>query len=93
MVFTIPQYLTRYNAREFQDFLTSIFAKYTVLFIGYGMEEFELLDFLIGKYRPGEKIELKHYILKPFKTGEENTLRFEEYYYIAPSAFHHSATF
>ena len=81
MVFTIPQYLTRYNAREFQDFLTSIFAKYTVLFIGYGMEEFELLDFLIGKYRPGDNIELKHYILKSFKTGEENTLRFEEYYY------------
>jgi len=81
VVLTIPQYLTRYNAREFQDFLTSIFAKYTVLFIGYGLEEFELLDFLIGKYRSDEKIELKHHILKPFKTEEERTLRFEEYYY------------
>lgn len=81
VVLTIPQYLTRYNTQEFQDFLKSIFAKYTVLFIGYGMEEFELLDFIVGKYKPDDKIELKYYILKPFETGEEGTLRFEEYYY------------
>lgn len=81
VVLTTPQYITRYNASKLRDFLTSIFAKYTVLFVGYGMEEFELLDFIIGKYKPDEKIELKHYILKPFKTGEEKTLRFEDYYY------------
>lgn len=81
VVLTIPQYITRYNASEFQEFLKSIFATYTVLFIGYGMEEFELLDFIIGKYKPGDEIELKHHILKPFKTGEEKTLKFEEYYY------------
>ncbi len=81
IVLTTSQYITRYNAREFQDFLTSIFAKYTVLFIGYGLEEFELLDFLMNKYNPGDRIELKHYILKPFRDGEEGMLRFEEYYY------------
>jgi hypothetical protein len=81
VVLTSPQYITRYNAQEFQDFLKSIFAKYTVLFVGYGMEEFELLDFLMSKYKPGDKIELKHYILKSFKDGKERTLRFEEYYY------------
>ncbi len=81
MVLTIPQYLTRYNTPEFQNFLESIFAKYTVLFIGYGMEEFELLDFIVGKYKPGEKIELKHYILKAFKPEEGRTLEFEEHYY------------
>jgi len=81
MVLTIPQYLTRYNTQEFKNFLTSIFAKYTVLFVGYGLEEFELLDFIVGKYRSGDKIELKHYILKSFKPGEERTLKFEEHYY------------
>ncbi len=81
VVLTIPRYITQYNAPELQKFLKSIFAKYTVLFVGYGMEEFELLDFIIGKYRPGDEIELKHHILKPFKTEEERTLRFEEYYY------------
>ena len=81
MVLTIPQYLTRYNTQEFKNFLTSIFAKYTVLFIGYGLEEFELLDFIVGKYRSGDKLELKHYILKSFKPGEGRTLKFEEHYY------------
>ena len=81
MVLTIPQYLTRYNTPEFQNFLKSIFAKYTVLFIGYGMEEFELLDFIVGKCKPSEKIEQKHYTLKSFKPGEERTLKFEEHYY------------
>jgi hypothetical protein len=81
MVLTIPQYLTRYNTQEFKDFLTSIFAKYTVLFIGYGLEEFELLDFIVGKYRSSDKLELKHYILKGFKPGDGRTLKFEECYY------------
>jgi len=81
MVLTIPQYLTRYNTQEFKNFLTSIFAKYTVLFVGYGLEEFELLDFIVGKYRSGDKLELKHYILKSFKPGEGRTLKFEEHYY------------
>ncbi|CVK33961.1 SIR2 family protein [Methanoculleus bourgensis] len=81
MVLTIPQYLKRYNTQEFQDFLTSIFAKYTVLFIGYGMEEFEVLDFIVGKYRSSDKTELKHYILKAFKPGDGRTLKFEECYY------------
>jgi hypothetical protein len=81
MVLTIPQYMARYNSREFQDFLKFIFARYTVLFVGYGMEEFEVLDFLMSKYGPDDEIELKHYILKPFKAGKERTLRFEEYYY------------
>ena len=56
VVLTTPQYITRYNASKLRDFLTSIFAKYTVLFVGYGMEEFELLDFIVGKYKPDEKI-------------------------------------
>lgn len=81
MVFTIPEYLTRYNTPEFQNFLTSIFAGYTVLFIGYGLGEYEVLDFLMGKYRPGDKIELKHYILKGLAPEKEAMIPFEEYYY------------
>jgi len=81
IIFTVPQYIKHYNNWHFQEFLKTIFDKYTVLFIGYGMAEFELLDFLITKFDPKEGKELKHFILLPFYKGEENILEFEQHYY------------
>ncbi|GAV23531.1 SIR2 family protein [Carboxydothermus pertinax] len=81
IVFTVPQYIKRYNNTIFKKFLKTIFDKYTVLFVGYGLAEFELLDFLITKFDPKKEKELKHFILLPFYRGEENILEFERYYY------------
>jgi hypothetical protein len=83
LVFTVPQYIKRYNDLQFKKFLGEIFKskKYVVLFVGYGMNEFELLDFLIAKFDSAKEKELKHFILRPFFRGEENILEFEESYY------------
>jgi len=82
LIFTVPEYIKRYNNQTFKDFLEKIFREYTVLFVGYGMAEFELLDFLITKFESNNKEkELKHFILLPFYKGEENILEFEQYYY------------
>lgn len=82
LVFTTPQYIKRYNNEDFKNFLETIFEKFTILFIGYGLAEFELLDFLVTKYDNNEYIkELKHFILMPFYKGEENILKFEQHYY------------
>lgn len=81
LIFTVPQYIKRYNNKPFREFLKAIFDKYTVLFVGYGMAEFELLDFLITKFDSKKGKELKHFILLPFYRGEENILGFEQYYY------------
>ncbi len=82
LVFTVPQYIQRYNKPKFKNFLETVFSKYTVLFLGYGMSEFEILDFLITKYgKPKGAKELKHYILLPFYSAEENILQFEQEYY------------
>jgi hypothetical protein len=81
LVFTVPQYIKRYNNQTFKMFLEKIFSEFTVLFVGYGMAEFELLDFLITKYDPNKEKELKHFILLPFYKGEENILKIEQYYY------------
>ncbi|HPO29482.1 MAG TPA: SIR2 family protein [Caldisericia bacterium] len=81
LIFTVPQYIKRYNNPIFKVFLEKIFEKYTVLFIGYGMAEFELLDFLITKFDSQKGGELKHFILLPFYRSEENILEFERYYY------------
>jgi len=73
LIFTVPQYIKRYNNPTFKKFLSTIISdKYTVLFIGYGMAEFELLDFLVTKFDPKKGKELKHFILLPFYRGEEN---------------------
>ncbi|MDN5345965.1 MAG: hypothetical protein PWQ73_462 [Petrotoga sp.] len=81
LIFTVPQYVKRYNNQIFKSFLERIFEDYTVLFVGYGMAEFELLDFLITKFDSQKGGELKHFILLPFYRGEENILEFERYYY------------
>ncbi len=81
LIFTVPQYIDRYNKKTFRNFLKRIFKEYTVLFLGYGMAEFELLDFLITKNDLTKGKELKHYILRPFYRDEENILKFEKYYY------------
>ena len=37
LVFTVSEYLRRYNDKNFIKFLDSVFDNYTVLFIGYGL--------------------------------------------------------
>lgn len=81
LVFTVRHYIERYRDDHFTTFLQRIFNSRTVLFVGYGMSEFELLDFIITKVDSGDRIELKHFILLPFYTGEETDLKFEQYYH------------
>ena len=81
LIFTVREYIVRYNYPQFKEFLKEIFSNYVVLFVGYGMAEFELLDFLITKSDSNKGGELRHFILLPFYKGEENILEFEQYYY------------
>ena len=81
LVFTVPQYISRYNNDNFKAFLDAIFANYVVLFVGYGMDEFEVLDYLISKFTPKLSKELKHFILMPYYRGEEDILDFDGFYF------------
>ncbi len=60
--------------------LKDIFDK-TVLFIGYGLDEFEILEFMISKSSKVPKRELKHFMLYPMFKEEANLFRFHEKYY------------
>jgi len=80
LVLTTREYLERYNIPEFKEFLKKVFNEFTILFIGYGMEEFELLDFLVMKC--SETDEVKHYFLRPSLNEEEGLLEFEKKYYL-----------
>lgn len=80
LVLTVPQYLKRYRSEDFQAFLRKIFAEKIVLFIGYGLSEFELLDFLIGKFG-SEEVKNPRFLLHPYYRGEERIWEFDKEYF------------
>lgn len=79
LVCTVPQYIKQYNNEDHIRFLKSIFAEYTILFIGYGMEEFELLDFIYMKNVVTENKQCKDYILQRVRYDDEIDLH-QAYY-------------
>lgn len=82
LVFTVSDYLKKYNkSPNFQSFMKILFSDYVILFVGYGLEEFEVLDYLITKFDHNEKIEMKHFILLPYYRGENRILEFDRFYY------------
>jgi hypothetical protein len=80
LILTVRNYLTLYSNSNVRTFLEKLFTDYSVMFVGYGMDEFEVLDFLLTKANSTKK-ERKHFILLPMFRGEENILTFEESYY------------
>ena len=96
MILTTQDYVRHYaNDRLSGDpsrenrvltFLEYLFDHKTVLFIGYGLEELEILEYVILKARrlPGTPArEARHYILQGFFSHEEALLRSLKSYYLS----------
>ena len=81
LVFTAAEYLRRYTDKSFMQFLNKIFEDYTVLFIGYSLSEFELLDYIM-KNAPLRKNEIPdHYILQAYNSFEKKISDCDALYY------------
>ena len=69
------------NVLTFLDFL---FAEKNILFVGYGLEELEILEYVIGKARfasePGHT-EMRHFLLQGFFSHEQELARSLRPYY------------
>jgi hypothetical protein len=82
-IMTIVDYMSHYEkGSEPSVLLEEIFVNHTVLFIGYGLEEYEILEFMISKSHIVEK-ELKHFMLYPIFQEEFDILRRLEKYYLS----------
>ena len=81
LIFTVPGYMQRYTNPEFRRFLGRIFREYTVLFLGYGVAEFEILEFILQDYPRTSALAPRHFMLSPFYSGEDNILSYEQTYY------------
>lgn len=80
-IVTIVDYMKHYeHDSKPAVLLEEIFNSYTVLFVGYGLEEYEILEFMISKSHTS-KGEIKHYMLYPVFRRELNLLSFQENYY------------
>jgi hypothetical protein len=91
MVLTTPHYVRHYaNDRLTSDFrkenkaltfLEFLFSHRTVLFVGYGLEELEILEYVIVKARPRPGEEGPHYLLQGFFSHEVELMRHLTSYY------------
>jgi hypothetical protein len=93
-VITTRDYITRYaNDRRADDpmkenrtltFLGHLFTMKTVLFVGYGVDELEILEYVIQKGRmvhEGGEAEAKHFMLQGFYAHEYELMRSTTQYY------------
>ena len=84
LVFTAPQYVERYNNGEFKNFLEATFQNNNViLFIGYGLNEFEIMDYIVTKAGHSQKSPQKVYVLYGFCENDEIIFRAKKSYFEA----------
>lgn len=72
MVISTRDYLDHYSTKEVQDFLGRLFKKKTVLFLGYGLEETEVLEYILrrGEASTGDRRHFRRFILQGFFQAE-----------------------
>tara|TARA_R110002072_G_scaffold205354_4_gene363278 strand:- start:828 stop:1757 length:930 start_codon:yes stop_codon:yes gene_type:complete len=66
MVVTTREYLEHYDDSFVQDFLSDLFARKTVLFIGYGLEEAEILEHILRRGEVGKREERARFVLQGY---------------------------
>ena len=73
MIMTTPQYLIHYDDKQVQEFLDELFDRHTVLFLGYGLEEWEVLEHILRKGRRHANQQRKRFMLTGFYSHQEKT--------------------
>lgn len=83
MVISLRQYISHYSDPRVVSFLQEVFSKWTVLFVGYGLAELEILEYVIraGASSKASPTRLRHYILYPYRSSEAAQTRFIESYF------------
>jgi hypothetical protein len=82
LIFTKNRYLERYSrkVKAFGTFMDQVFSRETpILFVGYGLKEFELLSLLISSV--GQEKEYNRFALMPYCKHDQNLLKFDRIYF------------
>jgi hypothetical protein len=83
MVVSLKDYIEHYADLRVQAFLSAMFKNHTVLFVGYGLAELEVLDHII---RSNESLrtgtaEPRHFLLYAHRSTESVQTRFIEHFF------------
>ena len=71
MIVTTKDYLEHYVSEEVPIFLTHLFSTKVVLFLGYGLEETEILEYVLKSSNQKEEPQKRLFILQGFFNAEE----------------------
>lgn len=72
MILTTKQYLEHYDNKQVQEFLGELFKKKTILFLGYGLEEAEILEYILRKGSAKATNERRLFALQAFYKREQH---------------------
>lgn len=83
MVVSLKDYVEHYADSRVREFLSAMFKNHTVLFVGYGLAELEVLDQII---RSNEALrtgvtEPRHFLLFAYRSTESVQTRFIEHFF------------
>ena len=71
MIVSTKDYLEHYDNEKIQEFLGELFEKKTILFIGYGLEESEILEHILRRGSAKTSLERKRFSLHGFFISQQ----------------------
>jgi len=81
MIVTTKDYLEHYISEEVPNFLTHLFSSKVVLFLGYGLEETEILEYVLKSSNQKDEVQKRLFILQGFFNAEEPLFnKLKDYY-------------
>ena len=81
MVLTTSDYLKHYRDPYVIKFLSELFSKKVVLFIGYGLKEEEIVEYVARKSESGQQEEPRHFWLYPRLSKDNAIFKHLEQYF------------
>lgn len=83
MVVSLKDYISHYADERVQSFLSDMFRNYTVLFVGYGLAELEVLDHIVRSNESLTKGAAKerHFLLYAHRTTESVQTEFMTHFF------------
>ena len=81
MVISLSHYIEHYADPKVQAFLSVMFRKHTVLFVGYGLAELEVLEYIVRSnesLRTGQASKSRHFLLLPYRSTDAVQTDFHE---------------
>jgi hypothetical protein len=81
MIISTADYLKHYNDKYVVTFLEDLFKRHTILFVGYGLEETEILEHILRKGISAGDVVKQRFMLYGFYSHQEKTFNHLYEYY------------